>query len=256
MDQAVISRYVVKKSGIIISTCSQIDFMSGYLDHYILGKIESIPADSFDDVKSTISFTAVLATFMPVEGTLAFTISLPLKKRRLFSLFDNRMRKFVARSHFWNAEEFEKSQRLTVQKVYDMHGSDQVSMVDCKESEKIEDLFQRYLDIEEKLPCSFFSLNSDFVMIKATREMTEAVFKKISEEVQNNLGKFTTADNFSREYSFSFSCGCNSDKINSFFSTMSQSHIDCIFEYDQEVSIECPRCGLVYKIKKNEITKN
>lgn len=256
MDQAVISRYIVKKAGIIISVCSQIDFMSGYLDHYISGKIETIPSDSFDDVKTTICFTAVLATFMPVEGTLAFTVSLPLKKRRLFCLFDNKMKKFVARSHIWNAEEFEKVQRLTAQKVHDIHGSDQVSMVDCKDSILIEDLFKRYLDIEEKLPCMFFSINSDFVMIKAAHEMTAEAFKKISKEVQDDLKKYVTSDNLTKECSFSFSCGCNSDKINSFFSTMSQDHIDCIFECDQEVSIECPRCGLVYKIKKNEITKN
>jgi hypothetical protein len=179
-----------------------------------------------------------------------------LKKRRIFCLFDNKIKKFVTRSHIWNAEEFEKVQRLTVQKVYDPHESDQVSMVDCKDSILIEDLFQRYLDIEEKFPCSFFCLNSDFVMIKATKEITVEAFSEILKEVQDNLKEYVTMDNLSREYSFSFSCGCNSDKIKSLFSTMSQDHIDCIFEQDYEVSLECPRCGLVYKINKNEITEN
>ena len=260
MDEAVISRYIIKGKDIQISVCPQIDFMSGYLDHYISGMIETVPHDGFDDVKSTISFAASLAVFMPFDGILAFTMSIPLKKRKLFCLFDNNFNSFVARSHFWNAEEFEKDPRLAVQKVSASLKLDHISMVDCKNENScngtIESLFHRYLETQDSLRSDFFIRGADFILVRWTKDISEDIFVQEMNDIRKFPEKYINKDNLSEEYHFSFSCGCNSAMMSSMLSRMSGDDIEFVFENGNEVSIECPRCGKNYKIKKDEIKKN
>lgn len=258
MMQPEILTYQLKKKELIVSVCSQIDIMSGFLDHYVLNKIETIPQDCFDDIKQTISFAGVLTPFLPADGILAFTLSLAEKKRKIFCLFDNKLKSFVARSHIWNPAKYDEKQRLASQMVSDSKKINSVSMFDCKNDkhghEQIEDLFQRFLDVEEKFPCRFFVRESKFVLVKAQNEISKELFAEYSDEIEENYDVIITDGNLLNKYAFSFCCGCDLSRINTMFSNISNADLDYIFEKDDEVAVECPRCGLIYKVKRNEIT--
>lgn len=260
MDDAVISRYLISDMHIQISKCSQIDFMSGYLDHYITGMVETVPPESFDDVKTTISFAALLAVFMPSDGILAFTISIPHKKRKIFCLFENSSGNFVARSHFWNAGDFEKDQRMAVQRVSASRKLDHISMVDCKNESDcnagINDLFRKYLETQDNSRYDFFLKDSELILVKYDGETGSGFFDSIMSDIRTLPEKYMNSGTLFREYRFSFLCGCNGDRMISMLSRMSQDDIDYIFENENEVSIECPRCGKNYKVQKNEIKKD
>lgn len=260
MDEAVISRYLISDQHIQISKCSQIDFMSGYLDHYITGMVETVPPESFDDVKNTISFAALLAVFMPSDGILAFTISIPHKKRKIFCLFDNNSGNFVARSHLWNSGDFEKDQRMAVQRVSASRKLDHISMVDCKSesdcNSEIDGLFRKYLETQGDSRYDFFTKNSELILVKYDGDISRESFAAIMSDIMALPEKYMNSGSLFREYRFSFSCGCNSARMIAMLSRMPDDDIDYIFENESEVSIECPRCGKNYKIQKNEIKKN
>lgn len=260
MDEAVISRYLIVDSGLQLSVCSQISLMSGYLDHYISGMVEAVPKNDFDDVKKTLSFVAALAVFMPDDGVIAFTISIPQKKRKIFCLFENKAGRFVARSHFWNAEEFEKDPRLAVQKVSVSQKLDHISMVDCKKengcNNGIEDLFKKYLETQDGFLTDFFIIGTDLIFVRAEKEMIRESFIRKVNEIKEFPAMYINKENLSGEFRFSFFCGCTIERISSMLSRMPDDDIEYIFENEGEVSVECPRCGKNYKIRKNEIKKN
>ncbi|MBP5434989.1 Hsp33 family molecular chaperone HslO [bacterium] len=222
---------------ILYSSVNTVDLMGAFLDFYVEHPVETIPKDFFDDVKLLISLGALYMAFMPDDGFFAWTLSLPESFRKVFAAFDASTRSFVARSHLWQPDAYEKTPRLALQSVSQRLNLNAVSTFDCIEKlssgDTIRHLFEKHLHDN-----GF----SDY-RIEATGE--ELRLKYSGEDAGECDDMFRIP--------LTFRCGCTKERVASVFSGISKADRDFLFEKSKTVTVECPRCGMKYELRKNEI---
>lgn len=231
---------ITSKNGEIV--CSEVnaaDFMSFYLDFYVQHPVEAVPPECFPNIKKLISFAAAYLPFMPQGWSFAWNVSMPGQKRKLFCSVDSENGTFVAKSHSWEPADYENAPHLTVQMVSDVTGMDSVTLVDCDPSvpsdQILDELFKRFFDDQSQNSLRVYE-KDEFFGIKNTPEELE--YEQEEE---------------TREESLIFRCGCTKSRIAALFKRMPAKDIDYLFEQDEVLSVECPRCGLKYEIKKHDI---
>ncbi|MGI6394784.1 MAG: Hsp33 family molecular chaperone HslO [bacterium] len=244
-----LSIYNLKNEKAIVSACSKIDVMSHYLDFYIESGVETVPPNCFDKIKKLISFCGAFTTFLPADAVFGCTVSLPLSQRKLFAMFDVKKKTFVARSHTWFPKKYDKNPKLAVQKVSESFNLNSVSMVDCIEEYEDENIINKlvdsYLKSDGEAALKAFEGKSDFFVVSANLELP---LKELEKYIQHKKPE--------KEFLYNFECGCNSQKIFSFFSTISKDDIDYLFGDGDEIKTECPRCGFNYVFKRGSFEKN
>jgi len=222
---------------ILYSSVNTVDLMGAFLDFYVAHPVEAIPKEFFDDLKLLISLGALYMAFMPEDGVFAWTLSLPDSRRKVFAAFDASARSFVARSHSWDPGCYEKTPRLSLQSVSRRLNLNAVSTFDCIEKltseETISRLFAKHL------------LENGFSDYRIEASGEELLLRYSAEDAG------CCDDTF--EIPLTFRCGCTKERVASVFSGISKADRDFLFEKNKTVTAECPRCGMKYELRKNEI---
>lgn len=227
----------LRSGEIIYSSVNTVDLMGAFLDFYVAHPVETIPKELLDDVKLLISLGAVYMAFMPDDGLFAWTLSLPESRRKVFAAFDALTRSFVARSHSWEPKDYEKTPRLALQSVSRRLGLNSVSTFDCIEKLSSEETI-RHLFVRHLRDNGF----SDYRIESAGEEL---LLKYPDEDTGG-------CDDLFRIH-LTFKCGCTKERVASVFSGISRADRDFLFEKNRTVTVECPRCGMKYELRKNEI---
>ena len=235
MDSSTVK--VVSTNGVIVeSSLDSADFMGLYLDFYVQNPIEHVPQECFPNLKKLISFALAYFPFMPDGWSFAWNVSMPVQKRRLFCCVDSENRTFVAKTHSWEPSAYEKNPRMTVQMVSDISGMESVTMVDCAENVPsdmiLDELFAKFLADQSQSNFKICEEGGVFA-IKNGNELEK------DEEI--------------RHAAFTFRCGCTKNKIAAMFKRIPAKDVDFLFENEQVLQVECPRCGVRYEIKKEDV---
>ena len=228
-----------KEGEISFSEVNSVDFMGLYLDFYVQNPVEAVPKECFPNLKKLISMAAAYLPLMPPDWSFAWNVSMPLQKRRLFCCVDSEYNVFVARTHSWNPSPFEKNPRMTVQMVSGVSGMESTTTVDCGEnvpSDKIlNTLFTKFFAEESQNGLEIYEDGETF----GIRDTLLEDFDEKDEQI--------------KEVELKFKCGCTKSKIADIFTRMSKRDVDFLFETESVLSIECPRCGQKYRIKKDDL---
>ena len=52
---------------------------------------------------------------------------------------------------------------------------------------------------------------------------------------------------------FRFSCGCNAEKMKEVIKLVYEGDPDGLLEKDEEIEIQCPRCGHHWELRKSDL---
>ena len=239
MSSSATVKFAEKEGEISFSEVNSVDFMGLYLDFYVQNPVEAVPKECFPNLKKLISLAASYLPLMPPDWSFAWNVSMPLQKRKLFCCIDAEYSTFVARSHSWNPSPYEKNPRMSVQMVSGVSGMESVTTVDCEEnvpSDRILNALFKKFFIEESQNGLEIYENGEIFGIRDT----------LLEDFDGNDGQV-------REVELKFKCGCTKSKISDVFRKMAKNDVDFLFESDQVLSVECPRCGQKYRIKKDDV---
>lgn len=252
-----LSVYRIKDRGLVISVCSKIDIMSRYLDFYIEKGVEAVSKEGFDGMKKLLSFCCAFTRFLPSDMVFSCNVSLPLSKRKYFCVFDVGSKTFAARSHKWMPKDYDKSPRLAVQNISVSSDINSVSMVDCFEEPEdemiINKLIDRYLEVHGDGLFKVFEGNAGFFVVSfLSGGSREELFDLVPNEIERLVETSEKAD----KYFYKFKCGCDAQRMLSVFSVISKNDMDYLFENGDEISVDCPRCGLKYKYKRGDLEKD
>lgn len=257
MNEPKVRSFISRSKGYIISTASVIDIMSEYLDHYVNSSIETVKQEDFDHVKKVLAYTCCMAPFMPADGVYGWTFSLPLEKRKIFSSLNRNDGNYVCRTHNWEPDKHEKTPRVALQMLSENQNINRVSLVDIDTVEKREDiieaLMERYFSNQEEVNVFTMFRDNTLYILKPFPTCADEVFTEVVDELQKGLDKVTSKLEILENYKFSFFCGCNSVKISHIFSSLKQEEKDFLFQKDDTITVECPRCGRKYNFKRDEL---
>ncbi|HPA56246.1 MAG TPA: Hsp33 family molecular chaperone HslO [bacterium] len=254
-----LSVYRIKDRGLVISVCSKIDIMSHYLDFYIENGVEEVSKEGFEEMKKLLAFCCAFTRFLPRDTIFSCNVSLPISKRKHFCVFDVGSKTFVARSHKWMPKEYDKSPRLAVQKASVSSDINSVSMVDCLDEPEndmiVNMLIDRYFEVHGGGLFRVFEGNSGFFVVSFL-ESDEESREKLLDLIPADLEKTVELSEKADKYFYEFKCGCDAQRMSSLFSVISKEDIDYLFENGDEISVDCPRCGLKYTFKRGDLEKN
>ena len=198
-----------------------------------------------------------MAPFMPKDGVFGWTFSLPFEKKKIFSSLNKEEGTYVCRTHKWEPDKHEKTPRVALQMLSGKQNINRVSLVDIDTDHKtdnvIEKLMERYFGIEEKVNV-FTMFRDDFLYIlKPFPSCSKDIFNDVSQKLKDDPGKIAERLETLEDFNFRFFCGCSSEKISRLFSGLKEDDKDFLFQKDDTVTAECPRCGKKYTFKRDDI---
>jgi len=259
MNENSVTSYISKNDGLILSVCDGKIVMSSFLDAYVNSNIETIPTGDFDDIRRIISFCCAMAPFIPSDGLYSWTVSLPVKKRKIFCAIDMLKKTFVARTHKWEPIEHENSPRIAVQKISSNSKINSVSLIDCKEADHKSDavgtLLEKYVESLDGFSSCMYEADNCVYILKPYMEVDSFIFNSYCNDLKNGLDIRNKME-MATFFDFSFNCGCNKQIISDVFSTLDTESLDFLFEKSDEITAECPRCGLKYIFKREALERD
>lgn len=125
------------------------------------------------------------------------------------------------------------------------------------EADTVTNIAHAFFQQSEQRPIRIkISENSDTAVgIVALPDFNPAWFEEV--DLDSFLIESKNADKTAmRRCEFSFTCNCSPEKLIPFIRSLSKKEITDLYKDDQELLINCPRCGKNFVIKRSQIEKN
>jgi molecular chaperone Hsp33 len=176
----------------------------------------------------------------PWRETCAWTIQFPVPRGNVFAAGDNNAGTVVARVVSEGAEPIEKG--MFYSDVVEDIKSPRRSAVDFQAGsvfEAVEIFYER----SEQRPVRFFRHDEeDIVMVAAQPDCDLEWLRGLSLEHIQTLDDRVELSLLERRQ-FTFSCGCNQERMLDFIAPVFRQEADGLFEGDASLTVTCPRCG-------------
>ena len=126
------------------------------------------------------------------------------------------------------------------------------STIEVETSDPLEWLSHFYEQSEQRPGRAFRLPNDTYVLIAAQPDFDEEWFENLSTEEVAQISK-TEETKALENRKFKFDCGCSLQRILPTLSAWKEKPEE-LFEGDEAISLQCPRCARKYQITREDLT--
>ncbi len=231
------------------------DFGPLYVDHYLHLMQHGMRLDPQIDLilKEALGALALHLASRPRDEDAAWTVNF---QDPLFNLFvtGNTGGERITGRAFTKDVKVGPSNRFISQVRDDHSGSDQLrqSVVTFEGTDVFQIVEEFFRQSEQRLARLFRYSEETFVMVTAQPDCDESWLRDLSDEAIRELDQQETLSLLEKRY-YRFHCGCDMDRILPTLATLTSNLIDDLFQGDDVVSIQCPRCGARFPLSRTAL---
>ena len=242
------TKYIAERECLLL-TADMSDYLIDYYIH-LKEEIGAVKPEHDEKLKQLIIFFALHLSAKPPGDTFAWTLH--FHDENPYSLFvtGNAATKYIV-GHVITENIRHADVNTFHAQVSNAKGEASRSSIQC-ESSNIKEMLEDYYNKSEQLSAKFSMIeNSDCAtMILAMPEHDEAWFKDAefkTKESTEGIGKKLNSNQYS------FNCGCGPEKLLPFLRSIEEKDLEELYGSDEELLINCPRCGKKFTIKRTEL---
>ncbi len=232
----------------------QLDMSQYLLDYYVhMGQhVGSMEKEHDDNLKTLIVCFAFHLTVRPPGETHAWTLHLHAETPYSLFVTGSAENNFIV-GHVLSENIRHTDVNTLHAQISRSQGEASKSSVQC-ESSKITDIVEHYYLQSEQLPIRIsLSQNTDTaVAIAAMPEYDTEWFAALDINTLAELKNEKRKD--IKSCMFQFSCDCSPDKLLPFLRSISDEELEELYGNDEELTVNCPRCGRYFLISRNTLT--
>lgn len=226
------------------------DFGPLYEDYYLHWLQHGIrfPREADDVLKDALAALVLHLASRPQDETVAWTVNFPSPVLGLFVTGSTRPGNVVGR--VWSEGVRSTGTGLFCAETRRGNGQVRRSNVEFSTSDFFRAVEVYYAQSEQRPARLFRHGPEDFVMISAQPECDTEWLASLNDEAVRVLDK-TEALSLLETRAYHFDCGCTAERITSRLSALGRSAVDDLFDGDQTIRVDCPRCGALFEVTKD-----
>lgn len=230
------------------------DFGPLYVDHYLHLMQHGMRLEPNIDLalKEALGALALYLASRPRDEDIAWTVNF---QEPLFNLFvtGNTCQERVTGRAFTKDIKIGPQNRF-ISQVRDDHSGGQVrqSVVEFEGADVFRSVEHFFQQSEQRLARLFRFSEETYVLISAQPDCDEAWLRDLDDGAIRQLDQ-TEALSLLETRFYRFACGCDLDRILPTLATFTPELIDDLYQDDDVVTIQCPRCGARFPLGRDQL---
>ncbi|MCB0344716.1 MAG: Hsp33 family molecular chaperone HslO [Bdellovibrionales bacterium] len=246
----VISRYIRKYDCLLVD-CDMSDYL---IDYYLNAKEMGIKIEAEHDeqLKRYLACLAMHLTTRPAGETIAWTVHLPSEEPYTIFLTGSSSESYLIGRVIYENVAATNSYILHSQVVREVGDASKslVQGLDASTKSMVENFYRQSEQVAVKV--AFIENSDKAAMLVATPGHDEEWFEQA--DPAKVIGEITNFDHrVMRTAGFRFACNCSAEKLLPFFQSIDRETLADLYQDDQVLTIDCPRCGRSFEIEKARV---
>ncbi len=243
--------YRNREEGVTLVKNDIADLVSDYLENFIEHGVAEIPRDDMGRLQLLIALSTAWSAFMPPRGVCGWNVLLPGRSMKFFASVDTGDGSFTARGYKYDPAPEEKS-RVVMETFVPGRSHRNKSMVEEEGTPEMVKLLNSFLVRSEHPSTLFFESHGIFYLLKKDGGEDLDQLKEIAERIKEGHTPEDEGFHSVEETKFRFFCGCSKLSMKSMIDGIGRESIEFLFKDGEDIKAECPRCGRVYRYKREE----
>ena len=229
------------------------NFTDIFMDHYLHLADHGLryPADLDSKLKELLVALTLHAVARPWSEVHAWTVNLRAPRVNFFATASSTHENVVGR--VFTEDVREPPQNLLYTQVTDVNSQPRRSTVALESVNPFEWLSHYYTQSEQR-PGKIFELpDENYVLVAAQPDYDAEWFDSLTNE---SVAAFAETEDLSplENRAFHFFCGCSRERIMPALAVW-RDKLDELFEDDEQVTVQCPRCASKHTITREDFAK-
>ena len=200
-------------------------------------------------LKDLLAVLTLHMTARPWAETIAWTVNLRAPRVNFFATGSSTLENITGR--LFTKDIREPDRNLLYSQTSISGEKPRVTTVDLETNDAIE-WIEHYYKQSEQRPAKCFRLDDEnYALIAAQPDYDEEWFEQLDAEQIANITE-TEQTKVLETRQFRFECGCSVERILPSLSSW-KDRKDELFQGDDAIKINCPRCGASYEVKRDDL---
>ncbi|MFM7182540.1 MAG: Hsp33 family molecular chaperone HslO [Verrucomicrobiales bacterium] len=225
------------------------DFGPLYEDYYLHWLQHGIrfPTEADDVLKDALAALVLHLASRPQDETVAWTVNFPSPVLGLFVTGSTRPGNVVGR--VWSEGVRATGCGLFCSETRAGNGQVRRSNVEFQDGDFFHAVEMYYAQSEQRPARLFRHGPEDFVMVSAQPECDLEWIASLDDDAIRDLDKNETLSLLETR-AYHFDCGCTAERITGRLAALGRAGIDDLFAGDENIRVDCPRCGAVFDVTR------
>ena len=223
-----------------------------YVDHYLHLMQHGMRLEPEIDqiLKDALGALTLHLASRPWQEDTAWTVNFQQPLFNLFVTGNSRTESVVGRA-FTKDVKVGGDCRFIAQTRDDRAGTRQ-SVVEFHGTDFFRSVEHFFAQSEQRLARLFRYSEETFVMMTAQPDCDETWLNELTEDAVRELDKTETLSLLESRF-YRWHCGCDLDRILPTMAMLSRELVDELYEADEVISVQCPRCGARFPLKRETL---